>query len=281
MCREPLWRVCVAVLVAFASLRVPSIAQELPAVEFKLTLQEQLDKKCREHNLPALWAGKFALDGSSVVCASGVKKLGDNEKVEPGDIVHLGSCTKAMTAALIGQLCSEGKLRLTSPLKEIFSDMPELVESSWGNVTVQELLQHRSGAPANLDYDAYDRAFPESVVDARRMLLQKLVRKRRTKHPSFVYSNVSFIVLGHVVEEIEKKPWEVVIAERLFKPLKMESAAFGPVGLPDTVPARVDVLPGRVWGHREPISLASAAQALLESAHRRSSSRCKLTTLAA
>ena len=167
-----------------------------------------------------------------IVCASGVRKLGETEKVEPGDIVHLGSCTKAMTAALIGQLCSEGKLRLTSSLKEVFSDMQELVESRWGEVTVQELLQHRSGAPANLDYEVYDRANPDSVVDARRLLFQKLVRKRRPKNPSFVYSNVGFILLGHIVEEIEKKPWEEVIAERLFKPLKMESAAFGPVACP-------------------------------------------------
>lgn len=261
--RGYLWQVCVVMLVVFAGMSGPSFAQEMPVVEFKLALQEQLDKKCSEHNLPALWAGKFSLDGSSVICASGVRKIGETEKVEPADIVHLGSCTKAMTAALIGQLCSEGKLRLTSSLKEIFTDMEELVESSWGAVTVQELLQHRSGAPANLDYDAYDRAFPDAVVDARRLLLKKLAVKRRPKNPSFVYSNVGFIVLGHVVEAIEKKPWEEVMAERLFKPLKIESAAFGPVGLPDALPARADVLPKRAWGHREPISLASAAQALL------------------
>ena len=261
--RESIWRASAALFVAFVGLYLPSVAQEMPPDEFKVVLQAQLDKTCNEHNLPALWAGKFSLDGTSVVCASGVRKLGESEKAEPSDIVHLGSCTKAMTAALIGQLCSEGTLRLDSPLKEIFSDMPELVESSWGEVTVQQLLQHRSGALANLDYELCDRAHPDSVVDARRLLLQKLVRKRRPKNPAFVYSNVSFIVLGHVIEEIEKKPWEEVIAQRLFKPLQMESAAFGPVGLPDAMPARVDVLPGRAWGHREPISLANVAQALL------------------
>ncbi len=45
-----------------------------------------------------------------------------------------------MTAALIGQLCSEGKLRLDTSLKEIFKDREDLAQSSWGEVTVQELL---------------------------------------------------------------------------------------------------------------------------------------------
>ena len=262
-CIVCLCRVCLTLLVAFVGLRHPSVAQEVPLVELKVALQERLDKTCREHNLPALWAGKFSLDGSSIVCASGVRKIGASDKAEPSDVVHLGSCTKAMTATLIGQLCSEGKLRLNSTLREIFSDMPELAQSSWAEVTVQELLQHRSGAPANLDYHAYDRAFPDAVVDARRLLLKKLIGKRRAKTPTFVYSNVGYIVLGHIVEQIDKKPWEEAIAERLFKPLQMESAAFGPVGLPDSSPTRAEALPDRAWGHREPINLASAARALL------------------
>ncbi len=264
--RESLWRLSIALLIAFVGGRLPLAAQEKSssdkqAVDFKASLQARLDETCRAHNLPALWAGKFPLEGPPVICASGVRKLKSTERAEPGDIVHLGSCTKAMTAALIGQLCSEGKLRLSSSMREVFSDMQELSQSDWGGVTVQQLLQHRSGAPANLDCHACDRAFPDSVVDARRMLLQKLVKRRRPENPSFVYSNVGFIVLGHIVEEIEKKPWETAIEERLFKPLGMQTAAFGPVGLPDPPPA--NVLPERAWGHREPISLASAAQILL------------------
>ncbi len=252
--------------IALACLCLPAVAQETPPAGFELALQQRLDKTCTEHNLPALWAGKFGLDGSLVICASGVRKLGEPDKAQPNDIVHLGSCTKAMTATLIGQLCTEGKLRLTSSLKEIFSDREELVGSNWADVTVQELLHHRSGAVPNLDYPACDRAFPDSVIDARRLLMQKFVKKRRAKDPSFVYSNVGYIVLGHVIEEIEKKPWEEVITERLFKPLKMESAGFGPVGLPDVMPIASPVGTGalaqRAWGHRESISLASAAEAL-------------------
>lgn len=264
--RESFGFVSAAIFVALACQPLPVVAQEIPPAGFELALQQRLDKTCTEHDLPALWAGKFGLDGSSVICASGVRKLGEPEKAQPNDIVHLGSCTKAMTAAVIGQLCTEGKLRLTSSLKEIFSDREELVGSNWGDVTVQELLQHRSGAVSNLDYPACDRAFPDSVIDARRLLLQKLVKKRRAKDPSFVYSNVGYIVLGHIIEEIEKKPWEEIITERLFKPLKMESAAFGPVGLPDTSPignpVEPELLTKRAWGHRVSLSLASAAEVL-------------------
>ncbi len=145
---------------------------------------------------------KFSVDGTALIKVSGVRKYVTTEPAQIDDPVHIGSCTKAMTAVLIGQLCSEGKIRLDSSLKEVFDDVEEITSSEWGNVTLLELMQHRSGAPANFDYREFDAKHPDSVVDARRMILVKLAKTSRPKSRRFLYSNVGFIVLGHVVEKL-------------------------------------------------------------------------------
>jgi CubicO group peptidase (beta-lactamase class C family) len=52
---------------------------------------------------------------------------------------------------------------------------------------------------------------------------------------------VGYVVLGAMVERLRAKPWEDVIRERLFDPLGMSSAGFGP---PGTI-GKID----QPWGH--------------------------------
>lgn len=261
-------RIAIAITLAWTFILTFASAQEsdkldVPKHSLTVALQEKLDATSQTHKLPAIWAGKFTLEKPAVICVTGVRKLGDSQLATVDDPIHLGSCTKAMTAVLIGQLCTEGKLRLDSPLKELFSDMEEVTKSDWADVTLIELMQHRSGAAANVDYFAIDRAHPDSVVTARQAVLKKMVSIRRPRKRSFVYSNIGYIVLGHVIEKIEQNSWEAVIEERLFKPLDIKSAAFGPVGLPDSLPAGSEVLPNRPWGHSESVGLADVARLVL------------------
>ena len=231
------------------------------------TVQVRLDEKLRQarekYQLPAVWAGRFDHEGPIVHAVAGVRKSGAEELAQLDDPLHLGSCTKAMTAAIIGQLCSEGKLRLDTTLREVFSDVEYVTGSDWGEATVTELLQHTSGAPADmlLTYRSVDARHPDSTFKARRALLEQLCKRSRPRSRAFKYSNVGYIMLGHVVETIEDSDWETLIADRVFKPLGIQSAGFGPVGLPDGSPSG-KVLSDRPWGHTESASLASLAKSL-------------------
>ena len=193
-------------------------------------IQTEVDKLREQFAVPALWVGKFCDDGRVAIAASGVRKFGNETPVAPDDLVHIGSCTKAMTAALIAQLITEKSLRFDSTLAEIFPEVVGLSESAWAQVTVNELLQHCSGAPANANWTAIDRAYANDPRAARQATLEWLIKTKRPKKRSFTYSNVGYVLLGHIVEQIDGRPWEQAIVERLFKPLKIESAGFGPVG---------------------------------------------------
>jgi CubicO group peptidase (beta-lactamase class C family) len=214
-------------------------------------LKQKLIETCAENALPGIWAGRFSIkEQPAMVEATGIRKWDTPEQVDADDIVHLGSCTKAMTAVIIGQLCTEGKLRLSSTLGEIFHDTAAVTESSWSEVTIQQLLQHRSGVHANFAvYQVFDAKHPDSVVAARNELAEAIWKQKRPRSPGFVYSNIGFILLGHIAEKIDGKSWEEIIATRLFQPLGMASAGFGPVGKPDGAPESADAIVGRCWGH--------------------------------
>ena len=198
-----------------------------------------------KHDVPALWAGRFHTDGRRVFAVSGVRKQGEADPARPDDPVHIGSCTKAMTAVMVGRRVSAGTLSFDTTLADLFpavrSEAGErFATSAWGDVTVDELVRHTSGVPANPDWWAIHRAHPLDPVAARRALLGWLIAQERPAAPGFLYSNVGYALLGHVIESIEGRPWEVLIADEIFQPLRMTTAGFGPLPLEGTEGA---------WGH--------------------------------
>ncbi len=155
--------------------------------------------------------------------------------------MHLGSCTKSMTATLVAIYVEEGKLRWDSSLKSIFEDLPELKKSPWGDITVNELLEHTSGLPANAAWSKWSKATDR--VKARHEIAAWVANLPwdDKRHGAFDYSNVGYMLLGHAIEQLEKRSWEEIISERLFRPLSMKSAGFGSPVSREDYPV--------TWGH--------------------------------
>ena len=61
----------------------------------------------------------------------------------------------------------------------------------------------------------------------------------------YAYSNAGYVFAGLMAEEVTGQPWEELMQQRLFDPLKMKSAGFGPTGQSNS--ERID----QPWGHRE------------------------------
>ena len=204
----------------------------------------------KENSLPALWACRIE-NGEIDSLATGTLSSAGIDSASATNLIHLGSCTKAMTAVLIAQLVSSEKLTWETTLAEIFGEETELSESAWAGVTVRQLLRHRSGAPANCLWPLADMNHQGEPVAARRYVLRWLAARKYPANRQYVYSNVGYALLGHIVETIEGKDWESLMRQRLFAPLAIRHAGFGPVrqttsvgdnGQPTTL--------NQPWGHR-------------------------------
>jgi CubicO group peptidase (beta-lactamase class C family) len=194
------------------------------------------------HTLPGLVGAIVDGDGIMAIGAVGIRKVGATEPMTAGDLIHLGSDTKAMTATLIGKLFESKQLSETDTMADVFADLRPRMNAEMAKATVAQLLEHTSGLPRNVDWWAIDRT-RRSLVEQRLMVVEEVLTKAPENPPGtkYEYSNVGFVVLGAILEQKTGEPWEDLIKSELFKPLGMTTAGFGPPG----TPGKVD----QPWGH--------------------------------
>jgi CubicO group peptidase (beta-lactamase class C family) len=199
----------------------------------------------KKYDFPAL-AVVVMKDGK--ICdrgAVGVRKSGDPTLVTTNDQFHIGSCTKSMTATLAAMFIEEGKLRWDTTIVEVFPELKGKMDKRYEEVTVEQLLTHRGGVPGKPPGAAWKRAWKEegTPLEQRREFIAAVLAAPPEAPPGkkMIYSNQGYAIVGAMLEKIADKPWEELITERLFKPLHMDSAGFGP---PGTV-GKVD----QPWGH--------------------------------
>jgi CubicO group peptidase (beta-lactamase class C family) len=226
-----------------------------------------------KHGVPGMAAAVLRGREVTAIGCDGVRKAGDATKVTLDDRWHLGSDTKAMTATLCALLVEEKKLSWDRTLGKAFPDLVPAMAAGWKDVTLEQLLTNRSGAPASLDRDGLWGRLWGIVGDgpkARRALLEGVVKHPPESPPGtkFLYSNAGFSIAGHMAETVTQTPWEDLVTKRLFEPLGITSAGFGAPG----TPGKVD----QPWGHRgdgtpvepgpgadNPIAIAPAGRATM------------------
>ncbi len=147
---------------------------------------------------------------------------------------------------MIGTLVEENKLSWSSSIRDVFPARAKALHPDFQGVTLSQLLTHRAGLPAN---GPWWELKGKTTTEQRRDLLSQMMKKRPESKPgtTFLYSNVGYAVAGLMAEQVTERPWERLMRERLFEPLGMKSAGFGPPG----TPGKLD----QPWGHsaeREP-----------------------------
>ncbi|HEV8614087.1 MAG TPA: serine hydrolase domain-containing protein [Methylomirabilota bacterium] len=198
------------------------------------SLNPALQPYLAKYELPALGAavvksGKIVASG-----AVGTRKAGAAIPVGVNDRFHLGSDTKAMTALLAGMLVEEGRIRWNSPLAEVFPELAEKMTPGLRRVTLEQLLSHTSGIPA--DNEAFADLLGKSsfqdgnLDDLRYWLLQQWSTQPLEAEPGarFAFSTMGYTIAGAMMERVTGKTWEEMITERIFVPLRLKTAGLGP-----------------------------------------------------
>jgi CubicO group peptidase (beta-lactamase class C family) len=183
----------------------------------------------QKFNVPAIAVAVVTSDEIKLVGAVGVRKRGTEIPVTLDDLWHLGSDGKAMTSTLIARLVERGQLKWDSALAEVFPDLAPQMNPEFQKVTLLQLLSHRAGLPANLNLGEY---LGNDVASLRlRAVRQELAKKPASAPGSkYAYSNLGYIIAAAVAERTTGKTWEQAIAQEVFDPLHMKSAAFGGTG---------------------------------------------------
>lgn len=130
---------------------------------------------------------------------------------------------------------------------------------AYGSVTLRQLLSHTSGFPAgNCPADEWRLAWGlhfGHVFGRKRPAAQRLefvrrllsrVPPARAPGPPSAYSNQNYVIAAAMLERATGVDWEELARTRLFQPLGMASAGFGPAGSGAATKAAAR---GQPWGH--------------------------------
>jgi CubicO group peptidase (beta-lactamase class C family) len=198
------------------------------------SLDALLDPVRTKYTLPAL-AAAVVKDGQIIASgAVGVRVFGTSIPVTVDDRFHLGSDTKAMTATLAGMLVDEGVLRWDSTIGEVLGPVLPGLRPKFAAITLGQLLSHTSGIPTdNADigklYFSPD-AYEHPLTQWRLLMIEKWGAAHDPSFPAsgkFQYANLGYITAGAMIEQAAGKPWERLIFERIFEPLRLKTAGLG------------------------------------------------------
>ncbi len=184
----------------------------------------------KEHKLVGL-AAMVLVDGKVVASAAqGERKKGSGVPLELTDRWHLGSISKSITATMIGRLVESGRLQWTDTIGDHFPDAA--IHENWKPVTLQQLLTHTSGAPANFSLSVRLKKpaiGPECTQERRASVIAVMAEK--PAHPPgerFAYSNVGYTIAGAMAEAATGRGWEDLVTREVFMPLELTGTGFGP-----------------------------------------------------
>src|SRR5262245_9178939 len=131
----------------------------------------------------------------------------------------LASLTKVVaTTAAAMVLVDHGKLRLDERVKHY---LPTFSGGAKDQITIRDLLVHRSGLPAGRDLPK--SGGPQSARKA--VLATSLVHAPGSEYE---YSDIGLDVMGFVIERITHRPLDQFVRRAVYTPLGMRSTMFRP-----------------------------------------------------
>lgn len=144
--------------------------------------------------------------------------------ITPSTVFYAGSVSKQFTATSLVLLAERGKLSLDDPITKF---IPELPDSTYGRVTLRQMLHHTSGV-ADL-YRAMGRAgIPVADVFSDSAAIRLLASQPLNFPPGtrYSYSNGAYFLLAKVVARASGMSFREFAQQNIFGPLGMTHSHF-------------------------------------------------------
>lgn len=191
------------------------------------------------HDVPGIGIAVADRNGLHAFGVAGVRKSGAAARITTEDVFHIGSCGKVMTAVMLARLVDRGVLRWEATIPELLPGVK--VDAAFEEVTLVDLLRHRSGLSAETDRNQlpFMRLKAARPQEARGDLAARVLGDSASLAPhgrgTFGYSNTGYALAGHIAEVATGKSFEELMRMEVFGPLEMTTAGFGAPGTPGQV----------------------------------------------
>lgn len=146
----------------------------------------------------------------------GYRNLSDKMPMTPQTLGGIASCSKAFTSAVLASLVDDGELEWDRPIIEYIPDFALMDEAATRQVTVRDMLYHRTGICG------HDAMWPDPSIDRETFLYRlRYLEPNKPFRSVSQYSNVIYAALGAIAEKISGVSWEELVRTRILEPLEM------------------------------------------------------------
>jgi len=240
--------VCAAVLAAGCTQQVPvpsqapattgTVAKTSPAADLTTLVplfDAYAEKTFNQSNVPGMAVAIVRDDKVVYLRTFGVKNTTTKEPVGPDTRFQLASISKSVTGTMIAEMVGKGELSWDDTIVSVDPNFALSDPYVTQHVTFRDLLSHRSGLP---EYGSDE--LQNELKYSRQEILNHLryIGLPGSFRASYAYSNIGITVAGLTAAMKAKKPFEDLVAERIFVPAGMHntSARFADfTGSPDHV----------------------------------------------
>ncbi|MDH6224693.1 serine hydrolase domain-containing protein [Streptomyces sp. MJP52] len=158
---------------------------------------------------------------------AGVRDLGSGAPAVRHARFRAGSTSKVVTASMVLQLAAEGRIGLDRPVQRY---LPGLFPAEFEPMTVRQLLNHTSGLRPGASFGDTTEEMWEHRFDT--LTPQEVVAGSIAAGPGTApgevqrYSNIHYVVLGLMIEEVTGDTFAHQAEVRIFRPLGMKDSYF-------------------------------------------------------
>lgn len=251
---------CVAIAVLGSVLAIAGSAQTNRIAELGTAAQRLAEKNHFQGSLLIAEGNTTLVDTSS-----GYAERASHRFNTPDSQFRIGSLTKQFTACLVLLLQEDGRVRLNDRIGKYLPEAP----AAWTAISIKNLLEQTSGIPDFTDDPRFNgwAATSHSHREEIDFLRNKPLRFRPGAR--FDYSNSNYILLGAVIEQATKQPYERELRRRILDPLQMSDSGIDADRL--TLPRRAFgyqlLSGGLVLARSESMSIPWAAGGMYSTTH--------------
>jgi CubicO group peptidase (beta-lactamase class C family) len=186
-------------------------------------IDASIEAQMRDARIPGL--ALAIVQGAQIVHLKGFGVADpDGRAVTPQTPFQIASLGKPMTGVAIMQLVEAGKLDLDAPVQRYLPWFRAADEVASAQITVRHLLYHTSGLPgkAGIEYAFSGDSRPDALEERVRAL--RAVSLNRPVGASYEYSNLGYMILGLLIQQVSGQPYADYMRVHVFAPLQMDQA---------------------------------------------------------
>jgi beta-lactamase class C len=178
-------------------------------------ISQKVDPFIKAQHLPGI-AVAIYYQGKDYYYISGNTDSIHHQSITKDSIFELASISKVFTTTLLASAVQAGKLNLQDPMVKYLPALKSTSDRPIDKVTLLNLATHTASFPRQ------EQGFGVRLGDVPG-LMQKL-KQWQPNYPigsAYVYSNISFGLLGSVVANAAQQPYDVLLKKQIADPLGM------------------------------------------------------------